>query len=249
MTSEEQKALWVQLAGLKPEELVEGFQRNAGEAYQEIFNRGHKAGVAHMDKQVSAAETAQKTAETAQEKAEGLLAKAPDATQLREQYTKEIDDLKGTHKSELEEREGRLVSTLQAAERAKLVALLVGSSYGVDSDYAEVIAAKPDVIERISVTEEGEVLVLQRGKQIPIQAADGKTPLGLMAEELAGGIDAKWKTSNADAGSGATQDGSGGGGGGKGRWGELRAQQEKVEENRSKRPGTGKTAREKMGLA
>jgi hypothetical protein len=84
---------------------------------------------------------------------------------------------------------------------------------GVHPDYAEVLASKESVKSRIRYVD-GEIQILQDGKDIPIHAGEGQSAIGVLSEELAGTVPAKFKNSSVDSGSGTRTPGSPTGGSG-----------------------------------
>ena len=227
------------------------FQSKSREVYQEVFNAGHASAVGAERSKVEEAEAAQKKAEGQVSVREGkisaLEADRPDVAKIRDEYQDEIQKLKTDHKDEIDGEREKGKSLKRTNTRKDLIRALTSDPYHIDPDYAEVLAAREDVRGRITVDDEGEVIVHQKGKQIPIAPSDDHTPVQLFAEELAGGVAAKWKTATADSGSGVSTDRGGAAGTGGDRYTKMREKQKAIEKER----GAGadrKSAKEKMGL-
>lgn len=240
--------LWAELAKLDSDDIVKGLQKHKREAFQAIHDQGHSAATGSSKQKIDAAEAAQQKAERdlekAQERMKELEEKAPDAAAIRKQYEDREAELKKTHQEQLDAERTKRNDLQRRNARKDLVRALIGD--GVDPDYAEVLVEKQDVVDRIVIGDDGELVVQQKGRTIPIAATDDHSPVELLAEELRSGIDAKWVSSSVKRGAGV-QDGSGGGGGN--RYQKLAEQQKEFEKARGERGASGKSAREKMGRA
>ncbi len=195
--------LVAQLKDLPKEDVVKALQSGAHEVWQEVWNAGHANATARgadatkvKDDELKASLAAKTKAET---QLEELQKSQPDLAKVREQYDTEIVALNTKHKDELKGEADKRVESETKRARGDLRSALVAR--GVDPDFADVIADKPDVKSRISFVD-GTVVVMQAGKDIPIHAAEGQTAIGVLSEELTGSVPAKFKNSKADSGSG-----------------------------------------------
>lgn len=215
---------------------VEQVQAKASGIYHEIFNAGHAKATAALKSKVEEAEGKLDSEKKRADDAEAALRKAqddkgPDAAEVRRQFEEREQATAAKHKETLAEKEARIASILREQQVGALMTALVGERYRVDPDYAAVIAAKPDLLERISVGDNEEVTILQAGKSIPMQVPQGQTAIELLAEEVAGSVPAKFKSGSADRGSGLSSDTSARPSGG-GSFKEIRERQQKIEEGR-----------------
>lgn len=236
--------LVAQLKELPKDDVVKALQSGAHDVWQDVYNAGHANATARgadatktKDDELKAALAAQTKAET---QLESLQKSQPDLAKVREQYDTEIAELKTKHTDELQSESNKRVEseTKRAGGdlRSQMVAL------GVDPDFADVVADKPNVKSRISFVD-GAVVVMQAGKDIPIHAAEGQTAIGVFAEELTGAVPAKFKNSNADKGSGMHRSGSNSSSGNQ--YDQLR---EDAKARREQAQPAGKTAAEKLRM-
>lgn len=173
--------------------------------YQEIFQRGH-AEETRASKVKFDALTEQSTAltgqlATAQTALTDLQSKTPDIKTVTDQFQAQIADLNTKNKAKVDAMQAKVDDTLLRRGRADLKSSLIAK--GVDPDYADVLVNKEDVKARMRPTETGDIQVMAEGKDIPLTAGEGQTPLGLLTEELSGKVPAKFLTSTADRGSNA----------------------------------------------
>jgi len=242
------KELIGKLAEHDTEAVVKALKDGAHPVFQEVFNAGHSVATAKAEEKADELETRAKDAETRAEKAESrvqeLEESQPDVAKVREQYQAEIAELKEKHEVEMQtlkegtktERVNRAVSDLKAALIAR----------GVDPEYAEIKVQSDKVRGRLRPSDGGQLEVLQEGKEIPFQPADGKTGLDLLADEIRGRTDAKWITSKADRGAGAGGGGGAGSGGGGDFYDGIR---EKAKKQREETAPQGPSAAERLSGA
>lgn len=199
-----------ELAKLDLATVVKALHEGAQPIYQAVFDKGHSVATERWETKVQAAEEAKKAAEkratTAEAKVTELEAKTPDVAKVRSDYEAELKRVQSEAATQVATMKGSVTAERLARGTADLKALLVG--LGLDRDYAGMKAEQAQ--GRFRFTETGSLEVLKAGTEIPLQAADGKSPLDLLAKELYDAADAKWKASNGDRGSGT---GGGGGGG------------------------------------
>lgn len=189
-------------------EAAEALKEHAQPVYQAAFDAGH--GVATRSEK-SKSEKLQKDLEASEakvaereERIRQLEEDKPDVAKIHAEYREQIDELKSAHEQQLtEERAGRRKDRLARA-KSDLRSLLVSGRIGerelhIDPDYADVMADRHE--GRLAFDEEGRLQVLQQGKEIPVQVADGKSPLEVLALEIDGAAPAKFKASGADRGS------------------------------------------------
>lgn len=228
--------------------IVQAFQTDGQPVYQLVYDRGHGAATGRKSTEVERLTTERDNAirerDEAQAKLSEIEGSAPDAEKIREQYNAELEKAKLKAKETEEALKARLHKERVARARADLRTTLV-SKHSIDPDYAEVLASRPDIEERFSFTDDGDVEVLQRGKQIPYAPGDGQTSVGLLAAELREGVNPKFVLSGADNGSGAN--GNGGGGSGNGGGFDYKKHREK-HEARQKESDDSPSAKERMGL-
>lgn len=234
----------IQKLGEHPkDQVVTALKSGAHPVFQEVFNAGHSTATeqAKTDKQALETQLADVKADLdkATTRVQELEEKAPDVAKVREQYQTEITDLKTKHEQELEDRDQRLRNERMGRAVSDLRTKLV--ERGVDGEYAQVKVERADVRARLRHNDDGQLEVLQAGKEIPFQPADGKNALDLLADEIREGTDPKWITSNADRGSG-----TGGGGGRPG--GDMFDRIRKETKEREKAQGA-RSPEERLGLS
>jgi len=230
----------------KVDDVVKELQNSAHAIWQEVWNLGHanatargKEDLTAKDKELTAATESKVQAES---KLEELRGSQPDVAKVREQYDTEIAELKTKHATAIQEKDDARALAETGRASGDLRSELVRR--GVDPDYAEVLASKESVKSRIRYVD-GEVQILQDGKEIPISAGEGQTAIGVFSEELAGAVPAKFKNSSGDSGSGTRTPSSSSGG--KGNVYDRIRESAKARQEAAGRP-SGKTAAEKLGM-
>jgi hypothetical protein len=255
MRKSDYEKLVAQLSGLKPAEgteeiaddaIVSAIQTHGQPVYQIAHDRGHAAGTGKKGAEATALQTRVETAERERDEAkaalETLKGKAPDGEKLKAEYTTELQKAQEKFTAKEAALKATLKSTRLAWAKADLRASLV-SDFKVDKDYAAVLVEKPEVIDRITHTDDGTLEVLQRGKQIPFAPGDGQTSIGLLAAELREGVNPKFIVSDADSGAGA---GNGNGAGGPKGFDFKKHGEKKKAEQDAKKPEAG--YRERLGI-
>lgn len=186
------------------------------EVFQPIFDRGHGQGMGKKAEEVTAFKSRAEAAETKVQElttqVEAERKKHPDVAVLQQQYQADLQKKDEEHKAALNTAAAVLATERKARARSDLVRELV-SVHRVDSDYAEVLASKPEIEGRIRHNDAGEAEVLQKGKEIAIVPSADKSALAMLAEELRAGVAPKFITSEASGGSGLQSDAHGGGNG------------------------------------
>jgi hypothetical protein len=183
-------------------------QTNYHPVFQAINDGGRAAANQDSKTKLEAAEakvTALTTQLTeAQTKVTELTAKTPEAKELVRQHEEAIQKLKDQHAQALKDRDAALAT--ERKDRAMSDLVLDLEKFGVDREYASTVLAKKDeVLDRVRMTPEGKVEVLQAGqKELTITPAKDRTPLSHLAEELAGTVVDKWKTTAVRRGPGVT---------------------------------------------
>jgi hypothetical protein len=150
---------------------------------QPIYDSGHQAGLGQINEKVKRIEKERDTATQDRERLSNrvreLETNAPDVNKIRQQYEQQLSEVQAGHgevvtklQERLEKAEyGNAVSSLEA----KLLAR------GLKPLYARV--KSKDLRERLRYDENGELTVLQDGRDIPMAVAAGKDPLDALAEE------------------------------------------------------------------
>lgn len=213
--------------GTDKEEVIKIISEDIHEVYQEVNDRGHGAATKSKQADIDDLSTKLTTEKTRAEDLDRQLKaikEAPDIAAMREKYEADEKRLRNEHAQALQKQEGEFKGQLQVKEQAlldtrldvakrSLVAQLADSKIGVDQEYAHtVLVEKPEVKGRLKVDPDGTIKVLKKGSQdMYIVPAEGRTALEHLAEELAEGVEAKWKGSGTGRGSGT--EGSVGGAG------------------------------------
>lgn len=194
-------------------EVAKLLKEHAGAVHQVVFQEGHNVGYGKKAGELTEAteKATTLTSENAQLKKDLDQARQsnPDIAKIHTDHKAQVDDLQKKHQEELDAVKGKLKATKVDGGKSALTDELV--KLGVDRDYAKtVIANREDVVTRVRVDATGEAVeFLQSGGTIPIVQSGDKTPVQLLAEELAKGVPPKFITSQADGGAGG---GAGGGG-------------------------------------
>jgi hypothetical protein len=193
---------------------VQALQAGAQPVYQKAFDAGHGEGLkrGRQEKADVDAKVASLTAElaTANEQLTELRDKTPDVQKVRDQYDRQITDLKDKHTKELaKEREKRETADMNR-ELSKLEAKL---GKRLDPLAVKALMVDPDLKKRLQPKGDGSFDVMQHGKDIPFSPGEGQDALDLLADELTAKQDPKWRLANTDTGSGVEGQGTGGGGG------------------------------------
>lgn len=247
----ELKDIISQLRELNPkaDEFANLLRESMQPLYQVVFDRGHGVATAtaatqreklEADLAASVAEVTRLTG-----KVKEYEEKTPDVAKLRADYDAELASLRTQLNQAKKDGVTKVKAVLRSRAQRDLVTELV--ALGVDRDYAEVQAAKPEHADRLHVRDDEGVDVLQAGKQVPIQS---DKPLSTLAAEMLESIPPKWRTSTADngAGSGAGDDaptGNGTGAGGNGFFDGIR----KSTADAEKAKAPTRSAAERMGAA
>jgi len=249
MTREELVALVAKLVGEPVGDVAKIIQTTAQGVYQEIFNAGHKTATAAERTEKEKLEADLKREQGAREKADSALEKLkgeqPDVAKVHADYAAQIEDLNEKHKQELQTERDARAGSEQSRTLGDLRTALI-SAHGLDPDYAEVLAQKPEVAGRIKYDPATGIQIMQAGKDIPFQPGDGHTAIGLLAGELAKDAPAKFVNSGADRGSGTQGSGGGTGSSGGQYFDKLRESVKK--EREAAQPANTKPAKERLGI-
>jgi hypothetical protein len=218
-------------------EVVATLQKEAQPIYQAVFDKGHGAGLKAKGKDVDELQEKITALEKERDDFKGKLteseANKPDVAKIRQQYEDQIKQLKEEHGAKVKELKDGHAAEKKTTARERLVNKLITA--GVDPDYAETLAGKPEYNDRITFRkDDGKLEVLQAGSSTPLVPADGKDALDLLAGEIRAKVPAKFVTSQSDDGSG---DRGGPGGSGQTNWTDYRKRIE------TERETSGKTAR------
>lgn len=169
--------------------------------FQEINDGGRTAANADLKPKLDTAEasvvTLTKRAEKAETDLKELEGKAPEVGKLREKFENELKEERKKFTEQLETKDGEILRTRLEVAKQNLVDRLA-SKHEVDREYAStVVVNRQDVQDRIQVDKTSPaVKVLKAGsKDLHIVPAEGKDALDHLAEEVAVGIDDKWKGS------------------------------------------------------
>jgi hypothetical protein len=215
----------------------------SSEVFQVIFDRGHSTGLAKGKTGVTEVETKfeteKKRADAAEQQLKDFKEKHPDAAKLQEKYQSDLAAVQRDNQAALTAKDAQIDKERRRRARSEFVAELKG--LGVDGDYAEVLADKPENTVRIKFNAEGETEVLQSGKDIAIVPTAEKGALGMLATEIFPKVPAKFVVSKAGGG-GGTQEERGGAGGKKNNFADIR--QKELDRQAALRPQS--TASERL---
>lgn len=224
-------------------------QQDAQPVYQVAFNAGHRSATGTLTPQIEAERAkitaAEQRVTQLQAKITELEGKQPDLAQLRQQHEQQLQQLRDEHATAV----SKLKDTISERDRKRatldLQFLLAGDDHNVEGLLAKALANDPDVQKRVKISADGTVEVLQKDAAIPFapDTSKGQTALGLLAAELAKGVDPKFKRSKGDRGAGA---GAGGTGGGQGFLSGYRDRVKKEREAESPNSEAGKTIGERF---
>lgn len=194
------------------DDLAKALQAHAREVWQVAYNDGHRSGASKQRRDVEEAEKSLATVQGDLDEANKRITKMeddqPDLASIREEHRQEIDKLTGSHKTELSERDEKVTRERLRNARSRL-AYKLEHERGVDPEYAgTILVSKEEVQRRLTFNEDGSLVVLQNGKDIELVGTDKADSLSLLAEELSTGVDAKWLSSKAGAGSGVRPPGA-----------------------------------------
>lgn len=182
--------------------------------FQDINDGGRTAANAdlkpRLDKATADLEAITTRATKAENDLKELEGKAPDATKLREKYEADLKQEREKHQAEINTRDSEVVNVRREVAKTKLVDRLA-DKYEVDREYAStVLVNRQDINDRIQVDKSSNVKVLKAGStDLHIVPAEGRDSLDHLAEEVAGSVDAKWKSTKVRKGADSK---SGGGG-------------------------------------
>ncbi len=193
--------------------IIQGLRASAQPLYQGIFNAGHSEATARaqaktmeLESRIAALTTEKQGIQT---KLDELNGKAPDAEKLKGQYEGQIT-AKDAEIAKLKQQ----VNDVRLAGHYPLLAVALAEA-GVDAEYAElVMVPREDVKTRLRLDEKGQLLITQKGLDIPIVPGQGETALKALAKELAADVPAKWRNAKVRRGSGVRDGDSNGEGGG-----------------------------------
>jgi len=231
------------------DEAVKLLHEKAQAIWQGIFDKGHgvatDASKIKYDLLLGEKTTLEGKFEAMDKKVKELENKSPDLAKIHSEHAEEIRKINEAHTSE--------VNTLKATNTKSRLSVTVSglkeklTKAGIVGRYADTLLADPKLMERLQLREDGSVIVLQKGKSIELIAAEGKSSLDLLADELF----QETKTSDpdmirvvGDAGSGV-QNGNGGAGAATGgdTYAKIRESVKKDEEARG--PTTGEATLDK----
>lgn len=202
------------MAAGTPQEIAGGLQSHAHPVYQEIFNRGHAEETKDATKKIEAkdAEIARLGTEltAAQEKAKKLEKSEPQWETKEREYQTEIADLKDKAKNAKAEAQALVLDERRKTALTELKSKLIARK--VHPDYAEVLADKREVRDRVTFNDDGSRKVLQAGKAIPLSPAEGQDVLDMLSDELVAKVDKVFIMANGDHGSGTATGGGAGSG-------------------------------------
>ncbi len=226
--------------------VVSALHSGAPRIHQGIFDKGFGKAKTEFQVREVALQDQLKAATEDLGKVQGELKevreKAPDVGKVTEQFQGEIKSLKDKHKqdidtlraSNLAEKRNRDLATLRAQLAAKL-----------DPEYAKLKSELGETASRLRYNSDGNLEVMQAGKEIPFAPAEGKNPLDLLADEIITSADPKWVVSNVNGGSGVNNSGGNSGGGSGSVYERIRAERAKAEEAKKHTAGT---AAERLGM-
>lgn len=211
MTAEELtqfKALAKKYEAKDKDEVLGVLKADVHEVFQDINDGGRRAAneanKTKMDSLEAKVTTAEAAKVAAEKKVTELNGQAPDAARLKETYDRSIADLQSTHKTELEAKDGVILTERISNAKKELVTALVKA--GIDEEYASTIMVeKAEVRDRLKPGQDGKIQIMKSGSDLPLVPPGGdKTIYNLLAEELAPTVTDRWKTSKVKRGSGNT---------------------------------------------
>lgn len=177
---------------------------------QFLWNGGHKAATKQNAEKIesleSERESLQEQIEEKERQLEELKEVQPDAEKIEAEYQEEIKELKEQHAAAVEELRQKIRDRDKGSFRNRVFARV---SKILDSDYVDVQLQRMEAQGRIKIDDDGDIEILQPGKEIPYMADSEEALVETVVEELASEAPDKWKVSNADSGGGSS--GSGGG--------------------------------------
>lgn len=194
-------------AAASPEDreiLVRELQRQAQPVFQIIFDKGHSDATTRTKPKLDDLEAKLTTRDaelkTERENLKTLKAEKPDLAKIHADYQTTIADLTNKSKQETEALKGQVATERLSRAKSDLKSDLTAK--GVDPIYADVLAERTVAQNRIRFTADGKTEVMAQGKEIPLTPGEGKTAIGLLAEELHATVDPRFILSRADSGSG-----------------------------------------------
>lgn len=198
--------LMQQLSEHEASDVAKALQSSAHGVWQEVWNAGHANATKRAKDDLESKEAELKAEREAKAKlearVEAMKQQQPDTAKIREQYDAEINELREKHEAEKQALVADRAQSETRRARSDFKARLV--SMGVDSDWAEVQAEK--LANRFKY-QDGELQILQAGKDIPITPGEGKTAIELLAEETRKAAPPKFVASSADQGSNVRDNG------------------------------------------
>jgi hypothetical protein len=240
-----EKALALLLGHTDRASVLKLMHEKAQPLWQDVFNRGHseatQSGKKDLEKKDAEIAGVRAELDASKAKVKELEGKTPELAAVHDQYKVQITEL--TNK----------ITALQDAEKSaakankiagiKEAVLTKLKSLKVNETYAKALLRDPDVESRITLTDDGSPMIMQKGKTIPIIAADGTSPADVFAEELFQGVPNELRNAPKGRGPGVREGSEGGGTGNK--YDEIR--ESAKAELAAKHPKV-KTAAERLGM-
>jgi hypothetical protein len=205
-----EKALAVLMGHTNRDEVHTLVQEKGRELWQHIFNAGHSTATqqSKKDREKWDADkvTLQGEIKTLKDKVKEIEGKSPEVASIRQQYETEIkklqDQIAERDQQETERRRSETITSHRNDLISKLTALKVNPAF------ARTLVFDPDVAGRLVIAESGELQVMQKGTNIPIITANGKSALDVLAEELRSGVPNDLIVASGDRGTGRRADGT-----------------------------------------
>lgn len=214
MTLEEALEALKEHADKDKDAVVKAVHEAVPDLHQAIFSIGYGRG---QEKLEATKATLQAQVDQANEKAkelEGKLENAKGGDEAVERLQRDVDHWKGEAqrlKGEIDSKQEEFqAQRREEARKAHLGRLRDKLGKHLLDDYAARTARDPEVAGRIRITDEGELEVLQDGKDVPLTVPDKQDPLDVLVKEIVKGTAPSLIKADGDAGAGIDSGGSGG---------------------------------------
>jgi hypothetical protein len=197
------------------DEVVAALKKHGKPVYQLVFDDGHGVATEQLNSKLSKVEQERDAAKTeardAKKDLQKLRDESPDAAKLEEQYRNELAEKDAeiealrtqSQQEKLEWRRDNALERLRAALAPQVV-----------DGYEELLVGRGSTADRFSFDDDGNLRVLQLGKQIPY-AGDVEAQIKSLADDLMKEVKPIFRNSKVKEGSG--RDAAGGDGSPKGR--------------------------------
>ncbi len=207
--AQEHLSAWAQMDDAAKTAAIAALKTASQPFYQHIVNMGfgaaqaqHTETVTRLTNERIAAETRATTAETTLRVKQD---KDPDVAQVNKDWEARLETQKTEQQTALDKSTARVRRILETRDQVVLQSEL--ETRKVPRAVAKVLARDPAIWqERADYADDevGTLSVRQAGTKIPLSPGSGQTVLGVLADEIAAGVDATILLSDVDTGSGIT---------------------------------------------